>query len=92
MDDMVRPTMDTGQALLILDVLLKALGTKVLALLALAMTFGLFCWAMRLQTWLGFTVATVCLTPTSFRYFLVCCHCSSSCRSLFARTFDVAWS
>jgi len=59
MDDFVQPTMDTGQALLILSMLLKALGTKVLALLALAMTFGLFCWAMRIQTWLGFTTATV---------------------------------
>ena len=59
MDDMVRPRFDIGQALLILNVLLRALGTKILALLALAMTFGLFCWAMFLQTWLGVTVAVV---------------------------------
>ena len=59
MDDMVRRAIDPAQILLMLDVLLKALGTKILALLALGMTFGLFCWAMRLQTWLGFAVATV---------------------------------
>jgi hypothetical protein len=57
MDDMVRSQMDTGQALLILDVLLKALGTKVLMLLSLVMSFGLFCWAMWLQTLLGVIVA-----------------------------------
>ena len=59
MDDMVRRAIDPAQILLMLDVLLKALGQKVLALTALAMTFGLFCWAMRMQTWLGFTTATV---------------------------------
>lgn len=57
MDDMVRSNWNTAQALLILNVLLKALGTKVLALLALAMTFGLFCWAMLLQTWIAFAMA-----------------------------------
>ena len=59
MDDVVRSALNTGNSLLILDMLLRALGTKILALLALAMTFGLFCWAMLLQTWLGVTVAAI---------------------------------
>lgn len=48
---------DPAQILLLLDVLLRALGTRVLSLIALAMTFGLFCWAMKLQSWLAFAIA-----------------------------------
>lgn len=55
MDDQVR--MDHGQVLLVIDTLTRALGQKVLALLTLAMTFGLFCWAMYRGTSLAFALA-----------------------------------
>jgi hypothetical protein len=39
------------------DPLLRALGTKLLSILTLAMTFVLYCWAMRLQSTLAFAIA-----------------------------------
>jgi hypothetical protein len=39
--------------------LLKALGTKLLAFVTLTMTFGLFGWAMLLQRPLAFAIAAV---------------------------------
>jgi hypothetical protein len=59
MDEQVRGV-DVEQAILTLrlvDPLLRALGTKVLAILTLAMTFVLYCWAMRLQSPLAFAIA-----------------------------------
>jgi hypothetical protein len=57
MDDQVRPRVDTSHLLLVLDVLLRALGQRILAATALVMTFVLFCWAMRLQNPIAFAVA-----------------------------------
>lgn len=65
MDDMVRqenevaaPEIDQTQVLLVIDTLLNALGKKSLTFVALIMTFALFCWAMRLQSWLAFAIAS----------------------------------
>ena len=57
MDDQVRPRVDTSHLLLVLDVLLRALGQRILAATALEMTFVLFCWARRLQNPIAFAVA-----------------------------------
>jgi hypothetical protein len=43
----------------LIEPLLRALGTKILAFVTLAMTFGLFCWAMWLQHPLAFAIAGV---------------------------------
>ena len=59
MDEQVRGT-DVERAiatLSLVDPLLRAVGTKVLALATLAMTFVLYCWAMRLQNPLAFAIA-----------------------------------
>ena len=42
----------------ILDAGTRILAARVLAFVALLMVFGLFCWAIYLQTWVGFTVAS----------------------------------
>ncbi len=56
---MVRaPEVDSVSVMLALDTLLKALGTKALTFVALVMTFALFCWAMWLQSWLAFAIAS----------------------------------
>jgi hypothetical protein len=57
MDDQVRRLADASQLFLLVDVLLRALGTRILAATALVMTFALFCWAMRLQSPIAFAVA-----------------------------------
>jgi hypothetical protein len=49
--------LDQATALVLMDLLLKALGTRVLCMAALLMTFGLFCWAMSRDSWLSFIVA-----------------------------------
>lgn len=41
----------------ILDAGTRILAARVLAFLALLMVFALFCWAIYLQTWVGFAVA-----------------------------------
>lgn len=41
----------------LVDMALKVLSQRVLTILALAMTFGLFCWAMALGAWLHFAIA-----------------------------------
>lgn len=48
---------DNATVLAVIDMLMRALGTRILTFAALAMTFALFCWAMRLQSWLGFAIA-----------------------------------
>ena len=48
---------DPSQLFLLLDVLLRALGTRIIAATALVMTFALFCWAMRLQSVIAFSIA-----------------------------------
>jgi hypothetical protein len=48
---------DQATVLAVIDVLTRALGTRIQTLMALAMTFALFCWAMRLQSWLAFAIA-----------------------------------
>jgi hypothetical protein len=45
------------QLLRLLDILLRALGTRLLWLLALIMTFMLFGWAMYVCTWLALVIA-----------------------------------
>lgn len=45
------------QILRLIDILLRALGTRLLWLLALVMTFVLFAWAMYKHTWLSFAIA-----------------------------------
>lgn len=59
MDQQVRGTeVDRAIATLaMVDPLLRALGTKMLALLTLVMTFALYSWAMRLQSQLAFAIA-----------------------------------
>jgi hypothetical protein len=39
------------------DLALKVLTQRFLTLLALLMTFGLFCWSMYLGTWIHFAIA-----------------------------------
>lgn len=41
----------------ILDAGTRILAARILSFIALLMVFGLFCWAIYLQTWVGFTVA-----------------------------------
>lgn len=36
---------------------IRMLSQRLLAFLALGMTFGLFCWALYLQTWISFAMA-----------------------------------
>jgi hypothetical protein len=50
---------DLGQIFAAIQVAYKVLSARLLALLALMMSFGLFCWAMAYATWLHFTVAAV---------------------------------
>jgi hypothetical protein len=50
MDEMVRFAEAINAAL-------KALALRFVTILALAMTFGLFCWAMALGSWLHFAIA-----------------------------------
>lgn len=47
------------ELLTMIDPLLRALGTKILAFVTLVMTFGLFSWAMLLQRPLAFAIAGV---------------------------------
>ena len=42
----------------VLDAGTRILAARILAFLSLLMTFGLFCWAIYLQTWIGYAVAT----------------------------------
>ena len=41
----------------VLDAGLRILAARVLAFVALLMVFGLFCWAIYLQTWVAFAIA-----------------------------------
>lgn len=41
-----------------IDALLRALGSRMLSLLALSMTFALYAWAMRVSTWLAYVIAS----------------------------------
>lgn len=52
-------TPELGQIVAAIQVGYRVLAARVLALLALAMTFGLFCWAMRMGTWLHFAIAGI---------------------------------
>lgn len=40
-----------------LGIALRVLSARLLAFLALGMSFGLFCWALYLQTWISFAMA-----------------------------------
>ena len=51
---MTQQTFD-GQLLAVMDAVTKIVAARVLSMLALIMTFGLFCWAM----WMQSTVACV---------------------------------
>ena len=51
---MTQQTFD-GQLLAVMDAVTKIVAARVLSMLALMMTFGLFCWAM----WMQSTVACV---------------------------------
>lgn len=42
----------------VLDAGTRILSARILAFISLLMTFGLFCWAIYLQTWIGYAVAT----------------------------------
>ena len=57
MDMQVRDPVRDIQALEVLEVLLRALGTRVLTLLTLAMTFGLSLWAMLVESPMHLSVA-----------------------------------
>ena len=46
-----------GQLLAVMDVATKILAARVLSIVALVMTFGLFCWAMWMQAVLACVVA-----------------------------------
>ena len=48
---------EPAQLLQLMNVLLRALGTRVLCMVALLMTFSLFGWAMYRGSWLSFAVA-----------------------------------
>lgn len=50
---------DPAKALIMIDILLRALSLRVLQVTALVMTCGLFCWAMHLQTMLAGVLAGV---------------------------------
>lgn len=50
---------DLGQVVAAVQVAQKILAERVGVLLALVMTFGLFCWAMNFATWLHFAIAAV---------------------------------
>jgi len=41
----------------VLDAGTRILAARILAFVALLMTFGLFCWAIYVQTWVGFAIA-----------------------------------
>jgi hypothetical protein len=56
MDQMAK-TIDPATVLQLLELLLRAVGQRVLAFVTLAMTFGLFSWAMWLQRPLAFGIA-----------------------------------
>ena len=51
------PDIGLAQILQIADMMLRAVGTRALSFTALAMTFGLFCWAMFRSTPLAFWTA-----------------------------------
>lgn len=46
-----------SQVLVLIDVLLRSLSMRIVMILTLAMTFGLFCWAMFRATTLAFEIA-----------------------------------
>lgn len=48
---------EPAQLLRLIDVLLRALGSRITSLIALLMTFGLYSWAMARGTWLSFAMA-----------------------------------
>jgi hypothetical protein len=48
---------DITRVVAAVEVAYKVLAARVLAFLALGMTFGLFAWAMYLATWLHFSIA-----------------------------------
>lgn len=62
--------MDAAEILRIIDILLRALGTKLLCVLALLMTFALFVSAMFKASWLALATAglfaIVALLPALF--------------------------
>ena len=41
----------------VLDAGTRILAARILAFIALLMVFGLFCWAIYLQTWVAFAIA-----------------------------------
>lgn len=45
------------QLTVLIDVALRILSMRLITILALAMTFGLFCWAMARGEWLHFAIA-----------------------------------
>ena len=49
--------MTSSELVVVVDVALRVLNRRLLTLLALGMTFGLFCWAMALGDWLHFAIA-----------------------------------
>jgi hypothetical protein len=53
---MTQQTFD-GQLLAVLDAVVKITSARVLSMLALMMTFGLFCWAMWMQSTLACVVS-----------------------------------
>lgn len=48
---------ELSQLAALVDAALRILSMRLLTLLALAMTFGLFCWAMAGGAWLHFAIA-----------------------------------
>ena len=53
---MTQQTFD-GQLLAVMDAVTKIVAARVLSMLALMMTFGLFCWAMWMQSTLACVVS-----------------------------------
>lgn len=64
---MTQQTFD-GQLLAVLDAATKIVAARVLSMLCLLMTFGLFCWAMWMQTVLACAIsggfAVIVFLPT----------------------------
>lgn len=52
---MTTPTIE--QVAVFVDIGLRLLAARLLLLLSMMMTFGLFCWAMHSETWISYTTA-----------------------------------
>lgn len=54
---MTNTTPDFETVTKVIGIGLRMLAMRILILLSMCMTFGLFCWSVGTQSWLGFTCA-----------------------------------